>query len=370
MLLNTRNSGYGPIKTQLPLTAGHEKMFMTQTHCFFTFLLGHEKGLCALQVDAFWHSYWILSPLLPAYINVYWSSGVKMQKKMTLVRSSIVLREIMLNTRNSGYGPNKTELPLTACLIDDMVDKDHLKQSYLSVILSSVTTSYQAAMDFSWTYCIKTNKGTIWPTHNNLYKVGPTEDTTNALIAYALHLTNRYACFLQSKDDVRLLQYRDTLEILIDVQLSIYEKFRTRLKSVKHETSKLQEKAIIPFMKNRDWKQCRLKKAEAHIESTRLLAFTSMFNISSCLLVLNMLAVALAFAQKFTLLRTYSVYDPVLLLMVNLNKQRAISSGSRAISSGSQGNDRHAYVKGGRGFVCPASRCFLTFLLDTQSTVA
>ncbi|KAM7250162.1 hypothetical protein ACFE04_022045 [Oxalis oulophora] len=68
-------------------------------------------------------------------------------------------------------------------------------------------------------------------------------------------------------------------------------------------------------------------------------------------------------STKFTLLRTYSVYVPVLLLMANLNKERAISSGS-------QGNDRHAYVKGGRGFVCPASRCFMTFLLDTLSTAA
>ncbi|KAM7250779.1 hypothetical protein ACFE04_022662 [Oxalis oulophora] len=189
-------------------------------------------------------------------------------------------------------------------------------------------------------------------------------------------------------------------------QLSEYEKFRTMLKSVKDETSKLQEKTIIPFMKNRKdetllvrwlkgitleskidicllvieedkWRtmidihsytharkdetllvrwlkgitlenkwstmidiikaspkaslfdRCqiiktgnnaedlekRLKKVEAHIEAARLLAF-----------------------YQFTLFRTYSVYVPVLLLMANLNNQRAISSGS-------QGNDRHAYVK-------------------------
>ncbi|KAM7271934.1 hypothetical protein ACFE04_031148 [Oxalis oulophora] len=36
---------------------------------------------------------------------------------------------------------------------------------------------------------------------NCVDKVGPTVDATNALIAYAFHLTNRYACFLQSKDD-------------------------------------------------------------------------------------------------------------------------------------------------------------------------
>ncbi|KAM7250511.1 hypothetical protein ACFE04_022394 [Oxalis oulophora] len=78
----------------------------------------------------------------------------------------------------------------------------------------------------------------------------------------------------------------------------------------------------------------------AHIEAARLLSFYQYAHHQ--FLVLNMLAVALACAQKFTLLRTYSVYVLVLLLMAHLNKQRAISSGS-------QGNDRHAYVKGGRG---------------------
>ncbi|KAM7251620.1 hypothetical protein ACFE04_023503 [Oxalis oulophora] len=69
----------------------------------------------------------------------------------------------------------------------------------------------------------------------------------------------------------------------------------------------------------------------AHIEAARLLSFYQYAHHQ--FLVLNMLAVALACAQKFTLLRTYSVYVLVLLLMAHLNKQRAISSGS-------QGNDR------------------------------
>ncbi|KAM7270417.1 hypothetical protein ACFE04_029631 [Oxalis oulophora] len=93
-----------------------------------------------------------------------------------------------------------------------MVDKDQFKEIDLSVILPS-----PPVIRLPWTSHGLTAKRRIEAQSgqhittdilaflsnikNCVDKVGPTEDTTNALIAYALHLTNRYACFLQSKDD-------------------------------------------------------------------------------------------------------------------------------------------------------------------------
>ncbi|KAM7271477.1 hypothetical protein ACFE04_030691 [Oxalis oulophora] len=257
---------------------------------------------------------------------------------------------------------------------------------------------------------------------NCVHRVGFTEDTTNALIANALHLTNCYACIprwgignfvicslmrltvaesgkvvalililkchpysvapfmLQillllcknkchiiihihmpertsamqeqmphhhsythaRKDETFLVRWLK--EIALENKMDRCNEFQNKWNTMTAILAKLPQKQvffidvnIIETGNNDEDLEKRLQKAEAHIEAARLLAFYQCFGSakiasSSFLLVcstsvLGMLAVALACAQK-----------------------------QRAITSGSPKDRQHAYVQGGRGFVCPASR--------------